>query len=62
MVDGCLSAPDRWGAAIKSYIHGFYGHATSGQLRSLKSIAGCLHDNDVAGRLDTLLRTKQAAV
>lgn len=58
--DYCLFALDRWDAAIKSYTHGFYGHATSGQLRSLKSIVGSLLDNDVGGRLDSLLQNELA--
>ena len=56
--DYCLFAFDRWDAVIKEVTKGSYGHGRKGQLRSLKTIAGCLLDNDVPGRLDYLIRHK----
>ena len=56
--DYCLFAFDRWDAVIKEVVKGSYGHARSAQLRSLKTIQGCLLDNDVPGRLNHLIRHK----
>jgi len=56
--DYCLFAFDRWDAVIKEVVKGSYGHARSAQLRSLKTIQGCLLDNDVPGRLNHLISHK----
>jgi hypothetical protein len=54
--DYCLFIIDRWDAAILSYMHASYGHATSGQIRGLTAIAGAIEDHDIGGRLHSLLR------
>lgn len=51
----CLFALDAWDANIKTIIKATYGHATEGLLRTKEAIVGALIDNDVAGRLDTLI-------
>ena len=50
----CLFILDSWDAGITSWVHGTYGH--EGQERRFESVAGCLSDNDIQGRLETLLR------
>jgi hypothetical protein len=54
----CLFVIDRWDAAILSYMHASYGHATSAQLRGLASIAGSILDNDIGGRLASVLKRR----
>lgn len=52
----CLFVFELWDAAIMTYIHGTYNHAVEAQLRQFRSIADALEQNDVAGRLASLIR------
>jgi len=52
----CLFVFELWNAAIMTYIHGTYNHAVEAQLRQFRSIADALEQNDVAGRLASLIR------
>jgi hypothetical protein len=53
--DYCLFAFDRFDAVVKEVVKGSYGHAPKAQIRSLKTISGCLLDHDVPGRLNHVI-------
>lgn len=55
--DYCLFVLDRWDAGIMTFVHGTYGHDQEAQRRGFWVTNGAILDNDIGGRLESLIRT-----
>lgn len=51
----CIQSIDRLDAHMKTYTRGGYGHAQSAIARSRQTIVNSLHENDVLGRLKSMI-------